>query len=178
MKLPHCLVTSESLTRLLLDFHGLLVLPDSMNLPRLESLYLGAFEIDDIKCVNKLLSSCPVLQTLVIKQLCVRAGHELSVNICELKDLEISPCHCGVSALRIIKLCTPNLTSFTCEEDYMINEYCLETLSSLVAANVQMTKGVGDTNIGKEDLFLKRILVFLMAFRIVNELMLSSDFLQ
>ncbi|XP_026408286.1 uncharacterized protein LOC113303472 [Papaver somniferum] len=40
-----------------------------------------------------------------------------------------------------------------------------------------MTKGVGDTNIGKEDLF-KRILVFLMAFRNVNELMLSSDFLQ
>ncbi|XP_026379026.1 putative F-box/FBD/LRR-repeat protein At1g78760 [Papaver somniferum] len=177
MRLPHCLVTSESLTRLLLDFPGSLVLPDSMNLPRLKSLYLGALEIDDIKCVNKLLSSCPVLESLVIKEFCVRAGHELRVNICKLKDLDICPCHCGESALRIIKLCTPNLTSFTCE-DYMINEYCLENLSSLATANVQMTKGVGDTNIGKEDLFLKRILVFLMAFQNVNELTLSSDFLQ
>ncbi|KAI3889417.1 hypothetical protein MKW92_008970, partial [Papaver armeniacum] len=177
VRLPHCLVTSELLTKLFLDFDGKLVLPDSMGLPRLDYLFLGSFQIDDLKVVNKLLSSCPVLNTLVLEQLCVRAGDELSVNIRELKHLDISHCYYGKSSPKIIKLCTPSLTSFI-YEDYMIREYCLENFSSLVTAKLKMAKGVRDANIGNEELFPRCLLVFLMAFHNVKELTLSLDFLQ
>ncbi|KAI3946779.1 hypothetical protein MKW98_003342 [Papaver atlanticum] len=177
VRLPHCLVTSESLTGLVFNFDGMLVFPDSMNLPRLKSLFLGSFEIDDLKFVNKLLSSCPVLETLVIKELAVRAGDELSVNNPELKHLDISCYLYRESVPKIINLCTPSLSSFICE-DCMIREYFLENLSSLVTAIIKMTKGVGAANFGKEELFPKRMLVFLMALQNVKELTLSLDFLQ
>ncbi|KAI3871909.1 hypothetical protein MKW92_012723, partial [Papaver armeniacum] len=103
----------------------------------------------------------------------------MSVNNPELKHLDIScyVCGYGESVPKIINLCTPSLSSFICE-DYMIREYCLENLSSLVTAIIKMTKGVGAANIGKEELFPKRMLVFLMAFQNVKELTLSLDFLQ
>ncbi|MCL7041133.1 hypothetical protein MKW94_026709, partial [Papaver nudicaule] len=176
VRLPRCLVTSESLTGLVLRFEGSLVLPDTMGLPRLKSLVLVSIEVEDLEFINKLLSSCPVLETLRIQQIRAKAGDELCVSNSGLKHLDINHYYYGEGEPRIIRLCTPSLTSFICE-DYMIRDYCLENLSSLVTADIKMTQ-VEDEDIGKAEPFPKGILVFLKAFHNVRKLTLSLDFFQ
>ncbi|KAI3946658.1 hypothetical protein MKW92_040680, partial [Papaver armeniacum] len=91
---------------------------------------------------------------------------------------------------KIIKLVTPNLTSFVCK-DYMLQEYYIQNLSSLGTADIKLRE-VEDRDVvwGEEathlelsaevieELFPKRIMKILRALHNVRELTLSSCFLQ
>ncbi|KAI3844306.1 hypothetical protein MKW92_027572, partial [Papaver armeniacum] len=89
---------------------------------------------------------------------------------------------------KIIKLWTPNLTSFICK-DYMLQEYCIENMSSVVTADIEILKERkyesfenSDLEISEEEkerLYPKRMVQFIRAFHNVQELKISSPgFLQ
>ncbi|XP_026405819.1 putative FBD-associated F-box protein At5g56700 isoform X2 [Papaver somniferum] len=184
LTLPNSLFSSKSLTKLVLKFGGSdsdITLPSSMSLPRLTSLSLCSFRTKDVNLVNELISSCPVLESLLIRDFLMEAGDD-SIVIIEssgLKHLEI--CNDGSLAqphynmAKIIKLVTPNLTSFICK-DYMLQEYYIQNLSSLVTADIKLREVEdGDVAWGEEaidlelsaevieELFPKRIMKFLRA---------------
>ncbi|XP_026396380.1 F-box/LRR-repeat protein At3g03030-like [Papaver somniferum] len=199
LKIPNSLFNSKSLTTLVLKFAGFdsdITLPSSMSLPRLTSLSLCSFRTKDVNLVNELISSCPVLESLIIRDFLIKDGDD-SIVIIEssgLKHLEI--CNDGSLAqphynmAKIIKLVTPNLTSFICK-DYMLQEYYIPNLSSLVTADIKLREVEnGDVARGKEaidlelsaevigELFPKRIMKFLRVLHNVRELTLSPCFLQ
>ncbi|RZC87556.1 hypothetical protein C5167_036095, partial [Papaver somniferum] len=186
-KLPHQLFISQTLTDLTLDFcegnlSSDIFLPDPMSLPRLKSLSLNSFNGgSDIKWINKLLSSCPVLNSLEIMDMWVRDDATgVNVDCPELKHLEIINTTESVSFMAmVIKLSTPNLTSFICQ-DYMLQKYSLENLSSLVTANIHMMReGDEEEDEDKDGLFPKRVMKFLVGLHNVKELTLSpADILQ
>ncbi|KAI3946656.1 hypothetical protein MKW92_040678, partial [Papaver armeniacum] len=129
----------------------------------------------------------------------MKAGDD-SIVIIEssgLKHLEIcndgslAQPHYNMAKTKIIKLVTPNLTSFICK-DYMLQEYYIQNLSSLVTADIKLREEVEDRDVAWgedethlqlsaeviEELFPKRIMKFLRALHNVRELTLSSCFLQ
>ncbi|KAI3908878.1 hypothetical protein MKW98_029428, partial [Papaver atlanticum] len=182
-KLPHQLFISQSLTDLTLDFDGGMLasnifLPDSMRLPRLKSLALYSFTGGE--GLMWLLSSCPVLSILIIRDMWVRDDDEgINVDCHEIKHLEIINTNTCVSFMaKIIKLSTPNLTSFICE-DYMLQDYSLENLSSLVTANIHMMKEGAFDDHNEDERLPERMIIFLIGLHNVKELTLSpADFLQ
>ncbi|KAI3843013.1 hypothetical protein MKW92_014549, partial [Papaver armeniacum] len=185
-KLPHQLFISHSLTDLTLDFDGGMLasnifLPDSMRLPRLKSLALYSFiGGEGLMWVNKLLSSCPVLSILIIRDMWVKDDDEgINVDCHELEHLEIINTNTSVSFMaKIIKLSTPNLTSFICE-DYMLQDYSLENLSSLVTANIHMMREGAFDDHNEDERLPERMIKFLIGLHNVKELTLSpADFLQ
>ncbi|KAI3945293.1 hypothetical protein MKX01_035054, partial [Papaver californicum] len=186
-KLPHQLFISQSLIDLTLDFdEGMLALdiflPSSICLPRLKHLALYSFTgSEGTMWVNKLLSSCPVLSTLIIRDMWVRDDDMGVIIDCpELKHLEIINTDTSVSFMAmIIKLSTPSLTSFICE-GYMLQEYFVENLSSLVTACIHMMEeGEFDNDYEYEQYYPERMKAFLIGLHNVKELTLSpADFLQ
>ncbi|KAI3908057.1 hypothetical protein MKW98_003702 [Papaver atlanticum] len=114
----------------------------------------------------------------------------VSIESRELKHLEIISdsefCDPSYNMAKIIRLSTPKLISFICSA-YMVQEYCLENLSSLVTATIQMTnegnwlEGV-DLELSVEEqkeLYPKRMVEYLRGLHNVKELTVSSpDFVQ
>ncbi|KAI3877053.1 hypothetical protein MKX03_004190, partial [Papaver bracteatum] len=96
--LPLCLFDSASLVKLVLNFTSKLglsyaTLPDSIGLPKLKSLTLGSFCTDDVNLVDKILSGCPLLESLALRDFRIEASdHPVTVNIesDKLKHLEIT----------------------------------------------------------------------------------------
>ncbi|XP_026451233.1 putative F-box/LRR-repeat protein At3g44810 [Papaver somniferum] len=176
-RLPRRLFKFSSLTSLVLDFNGSrVVLPDSMCLPRLEYLDLRKIRIDDVKLLNKLLSSCPVLEDLILKDIVANNEDGVSVDIksSQLKHLKmVNNYRTACNMAKIIKLTTQGLKSFICS-DYMKLKYSLGNLSSLVTASIDMAA----THEIEEDLYPERMIKFLLAVRSVEELTLLSDVVQ
>ncbi|KAI3942846.1 hypothetical protein MKW92_011475, partial [Papaver armeniacum] len=106
----------------------------------------------------------------------------------ELKHLEIINnidklvCY-HYNMAKIIKLSTPNLTSFICE-DYMIQEYFLENVSSLITADIKILRegeysafryyDLKISEAEKDLLYPKRMMEFIGAFQNITELAISS----
>ncbi|KAI3965476.1 hypothetical protein MKW92_036683, partial [Papaver armeniacum] len=196
VRFPHCLFNSQSLRKLVLGLTGeiesCVLLPNSMDLPRLKFLSLSSFYTEDVNLINKLISSCPVLESLVLRDIWMQNDGDMNVSIdsCELKYLEIISdgelCDPECNMVKTIRLSTPKLISFICSS-YMVQKYCLENLSSLVTATIQLTRE-GSSLEGadyersleeKNKVYPKRMMEFLRGLHNVNELTVSTtDFVQ
>ncbi|KAF9594678.1 hypothetical protein IFM89_034361 [Coptis chinensis] len=88
-KLPQCLFTSSTLTKLSL-YSVVIKGPRNIKFPMLKSLALLEVTINDENLVNSLLSSstCPVIEKLVMR-LCSMAINTLSISIPTLKHLHL-----------------------------------------------------------------------------------------
>ncbi|KAI3949236.1 hypothetical protein MKW92_026930, partial [Papaver armeniacum] len=179
MRFPHSLFNSQSLSKLVLkmtlNYESKVILPKSVDLPRLKFMSL---------------SSCPILESLILRDIWIKDGYDTVVNIesNELKHVEIINnigklvCY-HYNMAKIIKLSTPNLTSFICE-DYMLQEYFIENVSSLVTADIKMFRervytafrnhGLKISEAKKEKLYPKRMMEFIGAFQKITELAISS----
>ncbi|KAI3955545.1 hypothetical protein MKW98_028490 [Papaver atlanticum] len=199
LRFPESLFNSQSLSKLVLEmtcnYESQVILPESIDLPRLKFMSLSSFFVEDGGSMNKLISSCPILESLILSDIWIEDGYDMNVNIesHELKHLEIINnidmlvwSHYNMA--KIIKLSTPNLESFICK-DYMLQEYCLENVSSLVTADIEIFKeGTYDafenseleiSEEEKEILYPKRMMEFIKAFRNVQKMTVSSpEFLQ
>ncbi|KAI3884603.1 hypothetical protein MKW92_006057, partial [Papaver armeniacum] len=188
--LPHSLFNSQSLSKLVLEmtrnYESQVFLPESMDLPRLEFMLLSSFFVENGGSINKLISRCPILESLILRDIWIEDGYDMIVNIesHKLKHFEIINnidmlvwSHYNMA--KIIKLFTPNLESFICK-DYMLQEYCLENVSSLVTADIEIFKeGTYDSfenselelsDEEKEILYPKRMMEFIKAFRNVKQM--------
>ncbi|KAI3957295.1 hypothetical protein MKW92_004192, partial [Papaver armeniacum] len=198
LRIPHCLLNSQSLTKLVLRLpldYTEISLPNSMSLPRLKFLSLTRFYVEEVTLLNALISSCPVLESLILANIYVGIGGQVNLNI-ESRDLKHFYLHNkghGIhhphySMTKVIKLSTPNLTSLVCH-DNMIQEYFLENLPSLVTAKIKMTKE-NDRDLDyahelkylehseeeKEELYPKRMMKMLRTLHNVEKLTLSASF--
>ncbi|OVA14423.1 F-box domain [Macleaya cordata] len=186
---PQCLFTCKSLTKLELLMGAKetskLILPNSMGLPRLKSLKLGSLYINDEKLANMLISSCPVLESLIIED----SYMNLNISSLKFKHFELDNTFYCFPLAMIVKLYAPNLTSYTCK-DYMSHDYSLENLSSLVTADIHMKVKAEDE--GKEDVperyselpasrkifYAKRMMKLLRGLHNVKDRTLSLGFLE
>ncbi|XP_026449154.1 F-box/LRR-repeat protein At3g59200-like isoform X2 [Papaver somniferum] len=199
IRFPHFLFNSQSLTKLVLDLthnaESQVILPESMDLPRLKLMSLSSFFVKDGDSINKLISGCPILESLILRDIWIENGYDMNVKIEShgLKHLEINSnidilvcSHYNIA--KIIKLSTPNLESFICK-DYMLQEYCLENVPSLVTADIEILKESGYESLEKSHLeiseeekkrlYPKRMAEFIRGFHNVKELTISSPgFLQ
>ncbi|XP_026451235.1 putative F-box/LRR-repeat protein At3g44810 [Papaver somniferum] len=147
-----------------------------MCLPQLKQLNLRYIRIGDVKFVNRLLSSCPVLESLLLRD--IEADNEDGVGVdikcSQLKHLKmVNNYRTACNVAKTVKLSTPVLKSFVCT-DYMIQKYSPGNLSSLVTASIDM---IATHEIG-EQLYPERMLKFLLAVHNVEELTLLSDVFQ
>ncbi|XP_026443049.1 putative F-box/LRR-repeat protein At3g59160 isoform X2 [Papaver somniferum] len=192
-RFPHFLFNSQSLSKLVLkmtlNYESKVILPKSMDLPRLKFMSLGSFFVEDGDSINKLISGCPILESLILRDIWIEDGYEMNVNIesHELKHLEIInnnlPVRSHYNMAKIIKLSAPNLTSFICK-DYMLQEYSLENVSSLITADIEIVREgeyealeYHDLEISEEEkeiLYPKRTMEFIKAFHNVKDLTISS----
>ncbi|KAI3884602.1 hypothetical protein MKW92_006056, partial [Papaver armeniacum] len=181
MRFPHALFNSQ----LLSNYSS-----KSMDLPSLKSMSLGSFFVEDGDSINKLISSCPILESLILSDIWIKDGYDMNINIesNKLKHLEIinndTLLWSHYNMAKIIKLSTPNLTSFICK-DFMVQEYFLYDVSSLITADIEIVKDepleYNDLEIEEEEkiLYPKRMMQFISAFRNIAELTISSPlFLQ
>ncbi|KAI3971604.1 hypothetical protein MKW92_028617 [Papaver armeniacum] len=171
IRLPHSLFNSHSLSSWL------------------KVMSLCSFHVEDGDSINKLISSCPILESLILRDVWIEDGYEMNVNIesDELKHSEIINNNLLVwshyNLAKIIKLSAPNLTSFICK-DYMLQEYRLENVSSLVTADIEIVRedeyeafeyyALEISEEEKEILYPKRMMEFMKAFHNVKELTISS----
>ncbi|OVA14427.1 F-box domain [Macleaya cordata] len=192
-KFPQCLFTCKSLTKLALEMGGKesskIILPDSMSLPRLKFLKFGSLSIYDEKVTDKLFSSCPALESLILIDTRV-TDYDMNLNISSLKLKHIELDNCGYfdtweSGIKTIKLYAPNLTSFSCK-DYMSQDYSLENLSSLFSADINMVveedyetpEFYSKLPVEVKELYAQHMMKFLRALYNVKDLKLSSGFLE
>ncbi|KAI3833334.1 hypothetical protein MKX03_028886, partial [Papaver bracteatum] len=139
VELPSCLFNCKSLSKLELKIGryecSSLVLPSSISLPCLKFLKLESVSIDDENPADKLFSSCPALESLVIKD----SRLNISISSVTLKHFELdnNPSLPLGNEVKIVKLDTPNLKSFSCKS-CLSYDYCLENLTSLVIADINM----------------------------------------
>ncbi|OVA14426.1 F-box domain [Macleaya cordata] len=140
IQFPPCLFTCKSLTKLELDFGSKyesgIILPNSIDLPMLKFLKLRRVSIEDEKSSAKLFSSCPALESLIIEKCCVNLKNVFAPK---LKHFTIRYNYDKTDESKVlsIKLYAPNLVSFVCKS-YMLLDYSLENLSSLVTAYIDM----------------------------------------
>ncbi|KAI3852172.1 hypothetical protein MKX03_022972, partial [Papaver bracteatum] len=195
MRFPHSLFNSQLLSKLVLqmtsNYESKVILPKSMDLPWLKSMSLGSFFVEDGDSINKLISSCPILESLILSDIWIQDGYGVNINIesNKLKNLEIlnndTLLWSHYNMAKVIKLSTPNLTSFICK-DFMVQEYLLHDVSSLITADIEIVKDepleYNDLEIFEEEekiLYPKRMMEFISAFHNIAELTISSPlFLQ
>ncbi|KAF9588823.1 hypothetical protein IFM89_016183 [Coptis chinensis] len=188
--LPLCLFTCESLTVLKLNFgcwQYPLVLPDLISLPALKTLHLKSIRFKNDNLTSNFLSSCPVLELLIIMHSELAGMNNLTIYCSELKHLVIEtysydgehdePVHCK------IKIYAPKLVSFRCK-DYMGKDYSFESLPSLVNVDIDMEveslyKYKRDDGIEfPAEEYVERIIRYLREIRHLKSLTLGAWFLQ
>ncbi|MCL7026333.1 hypothetical protein MKW94_024888, partial [Papaver nudicaule] len=138
-KFPLCLFNSKSLTKLVLKLGCMLtaeiVLPDTMDLPMLKFLKLYGISIYQENLNAKIFLSCPVLESLSITRCNVNLD-----DVCvapKLKYFKLKYNDYNVEGGETISLHAPCLKSFICK-NYMLREYNLKNLASLVTADITM----------------------------------------
>ncbi|GFY91758.1 hypothetical protein Acr_08g0001540 [Actinidia rufa] len=107
--LPSCIFTSKSLKGLHLGIHDL-KLPTSIDLPNLKELVLMSVILADHNSTRKLFSSCPALETLVMKTCDLYHLGILAISAPNLKHFVIQNCS-GFYKCEI-NLLTPRLKTF------------------------------------------------------------------
>ena len=139
-QLPWCLLTCKTLV--VLKIHGRFVLnfPTFICLPRLKFLYLNSVIYGDDASMQKLFSSCPVLEDLVIKRHDWDGVGIMNISVPSLKRLSIfslSLRSIGNYEYKVV-INTPNL-EYLETDDYMYEEYSVNFSPSLVEACIQGT---------------------------------------
>ncbi|RZC45855.1 hypothetical protein C5167_038807 [Papaver somniferum] len=151
VKVPTCLFTCKSLTKLEWrmggTYYGDIELPSVMYLPRLQFLKLDGVNFNDDKLTDRFFSNCPLLESLTVLDSSIR----LNIHSVKLKYLKLDYSRpCFRNGARIVKLYAPNLVTFICK-DFILKDYTLENLSSLLTADINMRLkvdkyGYGDKN--------------------------------
>nr|DAD23321.1 TPA_asm: hypothetical protein HUJ06_024784 [Nelumbo nucifera] len=139
--LPICLYTCKSLTVLKLNLNfATLNLPSSIYLPSLKTLQLSSLAFPNDDLTEKLFSSCPILESLILRDCAL--GNLKILRICSssLQRLSIDglPKELGLSNGTIacqIKVSTPRLLSFE-YSDHMGQDISIENMSSLEYAYI------------------------------------------
>ncbi|KAI3931645.1 hypothetical protein MKW92_020521, partial [Papaver armeniacum] len=188
IKLPDCLFTCKSLTKLrfsgfsrdLTDF----VLPHiPMYFPRLRCLALTGVSLGDESLTSKLFSSCPSLESLLLTDCSIK----FDFTSLSLKHFHLDNCYDVCESTDdydiTVKLSAPNLTSLICK-DYMSQDYSLENLSSLVTADIGMKvsddyrvdipKTISELATEVKELYGARMIKFIREVSNVTDLTLSS----
>jgi len=173
--LPADLFTSQSMRKFKLElFYGRLIVPSSVHLCSLKTLYLFGVQFHEDKFTEQLFGGCPVLEELVLENcwwinvknvtLCIPSLKRFTINYDCLSRDELLDCK--------IKICAENLISF-CWSGYMIVELLLNNLSSLVYAYVDVI--IHDS---PEEEKSQRAVKLLSVFQNVKSLSLSYDTLK
>ncbi|XP_026392369.1 putative F-box/FBD/LRR-repeat protein At1g78760 isoform X2 [Papaver somniferum] len=138
-KFPLCLFNSKSLTKLVLKLGCMLmaeiVLPDTMDLPMLKYLKLYGLSIYQENLNAKLFLSCPALESLNITRCNVNLNDVCVAS--KLKYFKLKYNEYNVDGGDTISLHAPCLKSFICK-NYMLCEYNVKNLASLVTADITM----------------------------------------
>ncbi|XP_026448728.1 F-box protein At3g03040-like [Papaver somniferum] len=172
-RFPQCLFICTSLIKLELKLGGnssIIVLPTSMDLPRLTFMKLDSLPSTNVNLTNKIFFKCPILESLIIEG---HLGHtDLQIYSSTLKHLTIVDFVSKTSSK--VKIVAPNLVSFKCR-DFIPKCYVVENLASLVTADIYMTATKDEA--GKIKGYKKNLWLLLSALSNVKELRLSKMFL-
>ncbi|XP_052208632.1 F-box/LRR-repeat protein At3g59190-like isoform X2 [Diospyros lotus] len=139
--LPHCVFYGESLTSLKIEMNCVLELSTCISFPKLKTLYLALVTFPDDDSIQKLLSSCQVLQELSILDCEWMNLKSIMVSIPTLKSLTIDDLPFFGSEDELngceIKIDAASMLFFT-YSGYLLNEICLLNLSSLINASIHV----------------------------------------
>lgn len=150
---PDGLFHCKSLTKLELVMKDLemaeLRFPDSMSLPQLKYLCLRSFTLDrNMESANQLISSCPVLETLILAciEINVKGDHENFIIYApllehlEIRNIWYRKKEVGsFNPTMPIRLTAPKLKTFVCQDFMFRDNFTFVTdLSSLVTVDVTM----------------------------------------
>ncbi|XP_010272779.1 PREDICTED: F-box/LRR-repeat protein At4g14103-like isoform X2 [Nelumbo nucifera] len=188
LELPDCLFTCKSLRVLKLDMDYVPVelrLPDSINLPKLKTLHLELVNLDE-KLITKILSCCPVLETLILTMCQLKYAKNVIICSRQLKKLVIEACfmdHSGLDDCKI-NIWAPNLTYLKCV-DYMSKEYFLGNLSGLISAELDMKveesrafEEIGQPPSERKQIYAQRMIKCLRGLSNAKSLTLSAYLLE
>ncbi|KAL5710945.1 hypothetical protein ACHQM5_021449 [Ranunculus cassubicifolius] len=154
LELPNYLFTCKSLVKVKLfmllrekvmnvRYCGLTVLylPGVVNLPNLRKLVLYSLLIRETEFMNKIFTSCPVLEKLVMINCGLAEIEDMVISAAQLKILEIDGFGrytiAGSEEICKISIHAPNLISLVYKAD-IGNGYTLEHISSLVTADIDL----------------------------------------
>ncbi|XP_026430840.1 putative F-box/FBD/LRR-repeat protein At1g78760 [Papaver somniferum] len=165
-------------------------LPESMSLPQLLFMHLEGLSVYGEESTKRLLSGCPLLETLNIVDcdIIIDDKRSLSLESPSLKQFahtnhEQHNIYRGHHLKhKIIKLSAPNLISFTCKS-FLTQDYDLQNCSGQISdANLNILynnefekKQLSDH---EKEVYVIRIMELLVAVRKVKRLELSSGFLE
>ncbi|RZC75575.1 hypothetical protein C5167_051048 [Papaver somniferum] len=142
---------------------------------------------------QRLFSSCPLLESVVIKKCDVQTNNQSNIVIdsrslkllvlVDNRHTHIGPADHSLSYTT--KIYAPNAKDFTCT-GFMREDFSLENLSSLVSASFEMSSGEEDETAEtyselpteEKEVFAKRMLKLLGGVQNVRHLSLSSGFLE
>ncbi|KAF9597013.1 hypothetical protein IFM89_014878 [Coptis chinensis] len=149
LELPYNLFTSN-IKAMKLRSYGNMRLPSSMSTSeRIQSLYLYGVQLPNGNSNGELVLSCLVLETLVMSSCDLKDIKVLTVSAPLLENLELSYLRTNKDGSSKFNTCNPNLKSFTfVSTEYM--DCCLENLSSLVSANIDICVEGLKHHMGKE----------------------------
>ncbi|XP_026406596.1 uncharacterized protein LOC113301985 [Papaver somniferum] len=169
-----------------------IILPKSMILPQIKMLGLVGIAIPNLE-FQRLFSSCPLLESVVIKKCDVQTNNQSNIVIdsrslkllvlVDNRHTHIGPADHSLSYTT--KIYAPNAKDFTCT-GFMREDFSLENLSSLVSASFEMSSGEEDETAEtyselpteEKEVFAKRMLKLLGGVQNVRHLSLSSGFLE
>lgn len=116
-----------------------LILPETVSLPNLKTLYLALVEFCDEESAHKLFSGCPALEDLYLSDCCLGRLGSITISIPTLRRLRIDDALCCEAPCEsndvTIKVQLPNLVSFE-YFGYLSTEIVFFNLSSLLEASV------------------------------------------
>ncbi|MCL7042674.1 hypothetical protein MKW94_008705, partial [Papaver nudicaule] len=133
-KVPDCVLMCKSLKSLKLDLSCRIILPNSICLSRLKYLKLKDSSLNNEEPIQKLLSSCPVLEHLELSDVSSDGHINISISSLTLKHFGF---HINYNELwhNTLRLFAPNLVSFASSNlDFIL----LDNVSSLLAADIDV----------------------------------------
>ncbi|KAI3833973.1 hypothetical protein MKW92_020292 [Papaver armeniacum] len=133
-KVPDCVFMCKSLKSLVLDISCRIILPNSLCLVRLKYLKLKDSSLNNEEQIQKLLSSCPVLEHLELSDVSSNGHINISISSLTLKHFGL---HIKYNKLchNKLRLSAPNLLSFASSSlDFVL----LDNVSSLLAADTDV----------------------------------------
>ncbi|XP_026444385.1 putative F-box protein At3g44060 isoform X1 [Papaver somniferum] len=187
-QIPHQLLNCKSLTKLELQVNfgercTDVILPKSIDLPRLKVMWVHGVAISNEELSKKLFSSCPVLEKLELYHCDIP---NLTVNSLTLKNFVYKRFHSSLP--NVIKLTAPNLKDLWCRSS-VTQHYSLENcplLSSVIFELIVLKERVFGENAEaycycpseEEKVYAKHLVNFLRANYMVKVMGLSSGFLE
>ncbi|XP_026423721.1 F-box/FBD/LRR-repeat protein At1g78750-like [Papaver somniferum] len=159
---PLSLFTCDSLAVLELDLDGLrLNVPTTISFPRLKLLRLRRMKFVNGISIEKLVSKCPILEELSLRDCRGLESEVLCIANLALKNLYISHWHFRESTL---KICSPNLS--TISYGYLAPaDFVIDNFSSLVEADIDITFFKND---GSEKFILIELLKKLASVKLLK----------